>query len=117
MQRQEALTPPLPRCHHGVTMAETTSLKLPEDLKRKISELAQGVAQTPHAYMVEAIARKVERDEKRQAFDKAARESMAEFKRTGIAYKHEDVERWFLAKLAGKRVRKPKAIKIPRGKR
>ncbi len=98
-------------------MAATTSLKLPEHLKEKVAGLASGVAQTPHAYMVEAISQKVERDEKRQAFLRSAQESIRDFKRTGIAYRHEDVERWLLAKLAGKRVRKPKPIKIARGKR
>jgi predicted transcriptional regulator len=95
----------------------TTSLKLPDDLKEKVAKLANRVEQTPHAYMVEAIATKVDRDERRAAFIRSAEESAAEFKRTGVAYRHEDVERWLLAKLAGKRVRRPKPIKVPRDKR
>jgi len=50
----------------------TTSLKLTDELKEKVGELAHGVAQTPHAYMVEAIAEKVARDEKRREFIDAA---------------------------------------------
>lgn len=95
----------------------TTSLKLTEELKEKVGRLATGVAQTPHAYMVEAIAEKVARDEKRQEFLKAAERSMAHFKRTGIAYRLEDVEPWFLAKLAGKKARKPRPIKVPKSER
>jgi predicted transcriptional regulator len=98
-------------------MGNTTSLKLPEELKEKVGKLAQGVAQTPHAYMVEAIARKVERDEKRQAFIQAAIESAEETKRTGIAYAHDDVWDYILKKARGQKARKPKPIKLPKTKR
>jgi predicted transcriptional regulator len=98
-------------------VAGTTSLKLPEDLKDRIASQAQGVAQTPHAYMVEAIAEKVVRDEKRQEFIDSARASAAHFKRTGIAYALEDVERYILKRAAGKKVARPKPIKIPRSQR
>ena len=95
----------------------TTSLKLPEDLKDRIATQAHGVAQTPHAYMVEAIAEKVGRDEKRQEFIDSARESVAHFKRTGIAYALEDVEPYILKRAAGKKAARPKPIKIPRSQR
>jgi predicted transcriptional regulator len=98
-------------------MAGTTSLKLPEELKEKIATLAHGVAQTPHAYMVEAIAEKVVRDQKRQEFIDSARKSVAHFKRTGIAYALEDVERYILKRAAGKKATRPKPIKIPRSQR
>ena len=95
----------------------TTSLKLPEALKERVADLAQGVAQTPHAYMVEAIAEKVERDEKHRAFVKSARASLAQFKRTGVAYTHADVKRYLLDKVAGKKPRKPKPMIVPKGQR
>ncbi len=95
----------------------TTSLKLPEHLKEKIAELSRGVAQTPHAYMVEAIAERVARDEKRRAFLESAAESEREFKRTGIAYTHEDVARYIRALAAGKKPKRPKPVRIPRTQR
>jgi predicted transcriptional regulator len=98
-------------------MAETTSLKLPDDLKERIATVAQCVAQTPHAYMVQAIAEKVERDEKRQDFLGAADLADEEFKRTGIAYRLEDVERYIMDKVARKNPRKPKPIRVPKSKR
>jgi len=98
-------------------MAGTTSLKLSDELKEKIGKLAEGVAQTPHAYMVDAIARKVERDEKRQDFINAALASAAETKRTGIAYAHDDVWDYILKKARGQKARKPKPIKLPKSKR
>ena len=103
----------LPR-HEADAMPSTTSLKLPDELKEKIATLAEGVAQTPHAYMVEAIAEKVARDEKRSAFVAAARRSREETERTGVVYAHDDVMRWFKARASGKKARKPRAIKLKR---
>jgi predicted transcriptional regulator len=98
-------------------MSRTTSLKLPDQLKEKVSTLAQGVAQTSHAYMVEAIAEKVARDEKRRAFADAANRSLEHFKRTGVAYTHAEVAKYIASKAAGKNPRKPKPIKVPRSGR
>jgi len=98
-------------------MAKTTSLKIPDELKERVANIAPSVAQTPHAYMVEAIAEKVARDEKREAFLATARESSAHFKRTGIAYTFDDAMRYFFDRAAGKNPAKPKPIKIPRSKR
>lgn len=95
-------------------MPTTTSLKLPDDLKERIATLAQGVAQTPHAYMVDAIAEKVARDEKRRSFIEDARKSREEVERTGTVYSHEDTMRWFLAKAKGKPARKPRPAKLKR---
>lgn len=98
-------------------MATTTSLKLPDELKEKVAALAEGVAQTPHAYMVEAIAERVARDEKRREFLRSALDSEEHFKRTGIAYAYDDVRRYILMKAAGKKARKPKPPRVPRSKR
>ena len=95
----------------------TTSLKLPDALKEKVADLAHGVAQTPHAYMVEAIADKVARDEKRREFLQSADESEKHFRRTGVAYAHKDVMRYLRARVAGKKPKRPKPIKVPRSER
>ena len=98
-------------------MPITTSLKLTDELKEKISTLAQGVAQTPHAYMVDAITQKVARDEKRQQFIRDAHESAAEVARTGVVYRAEDVHREFLARANGKPARKARPFKLSSLKR
>ena len=98
-------------------MANTTSLKLPEDLKERLGKAAQRVEQTPHAYMVQAISEKVERDEKRESFLASARKSREEFKRTGIVYRHEDVMLYMKQLAAGKKPAKPKPVRIPKSKR
>lgn len=98
-------------------MAGTTSIKLPDPLKEKISDLAKGVAQTPHAYMVEAIAEKVARDEKRQSLLESAVESERQLRKTGIAYTHEEVAQYARDRAAGKKVKRPRPIRIPRAER
>src|SRR5258708_39684142 len=98
-------------------MATTTSLKLPDALKERVYALAHGVAQTPHAYMVEAIVERVARDEKRREFLQAAEESEKHFRRTGIAYAHKDVMRYLRARVAGKKAKRPKPIRVPRSER
>ena len=42
-----------------------TSLKLPEGLKRRIERLAASARKSPHAFMVETLAREAERAELR----------------------------------------------------
>jgi predicted transcriptional regulator len=98
-------------------MGNTTSLKLPDDLKDKVGELAPGAAQTPHAYMVEAIAERVARDEKRRHLLQAAERSAAQFQRTGIAYAHVDVKRYVVGTAEGRKMAMPKPRKVPRGER
>jgi predicted transcriptional regulator len=95
-------------------MPKTTSLKLPDELKERVSTLSHGVAQTPHAYMVEAIAEKVTRDEKRRAFLEDGKRSQEEVARTGKVYAHEDVARWFRALARGEKARKPRPVKLKR---
>lgn len=97
-------------------MAGTTSLKLTEELKERVATLAHGVAQTPHAYMVEAIAEKVSRDEKRRAFLEDGKRSQEQVARTGEVYAFEDVNRWARAIAGGKKARRPPPIKLKRAR-
>jgi predicted transcriptional regulator len=98
-------------------MANTTSLKLPEELKEKVTELSHGVAQTPHAYMVEAIAEKVARDERRRDFLQSGSEAAARFKSTGVVFAHDEVMEYARARAVGKKASKPKPIRIRRSER
>jgi predicted transcriptional regulator len=94
-------------------MPKTTSVKLSEGLKERVSAIATVAAQTPHAYMLEAIEEKVARDEKRQDFIRSGLESLAHFKKTGIVYTHADLKRFIMQKAAGKNPRWPKPLIVP----
>lgn len=63
-----------------------TSLKLPDELKQRIARLAAGAGQTPHAFMVDILAREAERSELRERFAADAAESEREAFATGKTY-------------------------------
>ena len=57
----------------------SVSIKLPEDLRKRIGRVVKGTDQSAHAFMVEAIRQETDRAEKRRAFLAAAYAARAEF--------------------------------------
>jgi len=92
-------------------MAATTTLKLPEALKKRITPLAEAAGKSAHAWMVEALETQAEAMEKRRAFLESALASEAEVERTGRVYKSDDVLAWFVARSSGKKAPKPRSYK------
>ncbi len=87
----------------------TTSLKLPDELKKRAADAAQQLGISPHAFMVSAIdqaATATERRAKLLADAKAARDEMLE---TGKGFAADDVHAYLKAKASGKKAAKPKA--------
>lgn len=64
----------------------TTSLKLPEDLKRKAIAAAQDVGVTPQEFMVDAIRQAVVGAEQRVQFIADAKAAHKEMLQTGVGY-------------------------------
>ena len=85
-----------------------TSIKLPEDLKKRIARAVKGTDQSAHAFMVEAIRQETERAEKRRGMLADAHVARAEFQRSGTGYALAEVEAHYRAKLQGRRTRRPK---------
>lgn len=92
-------------------MAATTTLKLPEHLKKRIAPLAESAGKTPHAWMVEAIEVQAALAEKRKAFVADALAAEQEAEKRGVAYRAENVHRYLRARAVGKKARRPKAVK------
>jgi len=92
-------------------MATTTTLKLPESLKRRIAPLAESAGKTPHAWMVEALETHATLAEKRRAFVADALAAEKEVERTGKVYALDDVRRYMRALAQGKKARRPKPVK------
>jgi len=86
-----------------------TSLKLPDGLKRRIAKLAASTGQTPHAFMVDALAREAERSELRQRFAAEAAESEREALGSGKAYSLDAAFDYLAARIGGKNPRRPRA--------
>ena len=94
-------------------MATTTatSLKLPEDLKRRIDELAARSGETAHALMIRALAEQVEAEELRQAFLDDAAKADAEMQASGLGYRMEDVHAYVAARVRGEKVKRPRPVR------
>ena len=59
------------------------SLRIPDDVKKRVDKLAEKSDTTTHAFMLEAIREKVEADEARSAFHAEAEQRLAAMKRSG----------------------------------
>ena len=59
------------------------SLRVPEDVKKRVDRLAEARDTTAHAFMLEAIRDKVEAEEARAAFHKEAQARLVRMKKSG----------------------------------
>ncbi|MFL9608576.1 CopG family ribbon-helix-helix protein [Methylobacillus sp. Pita2] len=92
----------------------TTSLKLPDNLKTRIKQLADATGKTAHAFMLDALTEQTLREEKRQALIARALEAKAEHEQSGTAYAAEDVHAYLRNKIQGQHTTRPKPIKQTR---
>jgi predicted transcriptional regulator len=86
-----------------------TSLKLPDDLKRRIERLAATAQKTPHAFMVEALMREADRTELREQFAADSAKSEKEAMASGKAISLEASFDYLNARLSGRKARRPRA--------
>lgn len=87
----------------------TTSLKLPEDVKRLAAAAAEQQGITPHAFMVEAIRTAATAAEKRARFVADALASREEAVESGTGYAADEVHAYLRARAQGKPAAKPRA--------
>lgn len=95
-------------------MSIATTVKLPPKLKKRIAPLAKAAGKTAHAWMVDALATQVEREEQRRSFVAEAIESQLAVAEGEAVYAAEDVFASVRAKLAGKKAKKPTPHQRPR---
>ena len=92
-------------------MAATTTLKLPDELKSRISVLAGEAGVTPHAFMIEALQLQTTLAERRRAFVSSAVIAEQEVARYGLVFDADEVFSYLKAKVDGKPVKRPKPNK------
>ena len=85
----------------------TTTLKLSPELKTRIARVAKGIGQTPHAFMIEALAQQTEQAERRRRTVADALAAREAFEREGLGYAMREVHAYYRAKVQGKRAAKP----------
>lgn len=89
-------------------MSSTTTLKLPAELKERVASIVEGTGKSPHAFMVEAIEQQTRLAERRKQFVADALAAREHAMKTGKAYRLEDVERYYAARLAGRPAKRPR---------
>lgn len=97
-------------CNTGRVMA--VSLRVPEQVKKRIARLARRRRTTPHALMLEAITEKVQAEESRAAFHAEASTRLKRMKKSGTGIPADEVFGYLTARAAGKPAVRPRARKV-----
>jgi predicted transcriptional regulator len=85
------------------------SLKLPDQLKRRLTLLARNAGQTLNAFMVEALSREAQRVESRAEFVADAAKAERETLESGRSRSLDSAFRYLESKLAGAKSKLPRA--------
>ncbi|NVK43807.1 MAG: ribbon-helix-helix protein, CopG family [Oceanospirillaceae bacterium] len=75
-------------------MTTPTSIKLDDELKRRLQHLADSRRRSAHWLMREAIEQYVEREEQREAFRRDTLKAWEDFQATGLHATADEVEKW-----------------------
>lgn len=93
-------------------MTVTTTIKLPDDLKDRVTSAAAAAGKSPHAWMVDAIEAQAALAQRRQAFVASALKAEQEVAQYGLVYDADEVFSYIQAKAEGRRANKPKSRKL-----
>jgi predicted transcriptional regulator len=89
----------------------TTPIRLEDDLKARVAAAAERAGQSPHAFIVGAIAQTVAQAEADAAFHASADARWARIVETGDTVALSEASAWLDARLRGEHPRRPKARK------
>jgi predicted transcriptional regulator len=92
----------------------TTTIRLPDELKSRVSRAAEDAGLTTHGFILEAIQLRTAQAEARREFVREARTRLDEMDRTGLAVPWDEVRSYMLDRAAGKSVARPRARKTSR---
>lgn len=92
----------------------TTTIRMPDDLKKKVAAAAKRCGTTAHGFILEAIAEKTEQEALRADFDGVAEQRYAEIVATGKTISWNQMQSYLEARLAGKAAKRPAARKLAR---
>lgn len=88
------------------------SLRVPEEMARRIAKLAEAQDTSAHAFMLEAIREKLDAEEAQAAFVAEAERRLARMKETGKGIPAEEVFAFLSARARGERAKRPRARKL-----
>lgn len=90
----------------------TTTIRLPEDLKSRVASAAERVGTTAHGFILQAIAEKIDKDEKCRAFDDLAEQRYAAIVASGKTIPWNQMRTYLEGRVKGSSVSPPAAKKL-----
>ena len=92
----------------------TTTIRLPDDLKVRLTVAAKRAGTTSHNFILEAIAEKTDQTERRDLFHTLADGRYAQFVADGKTIPWSEMRTYLEARLVGKSMPRPVAKKLAR---
>ena len=92
----------------------TTTIRIPEDLKARVTNVAKRAGTTPHSLILEAISDRVNQEERRGDFNELADTRYAHIIATGKTISWNEMRGYLEDRLAGKTTTRPVARKLAR---
>ena len=92
----------------------TTTIRLPADLKERVTRAAEYAGTTSHAFILDAIAERVDELERRNDFHATAEQRYAEIIASGKTIPWTDMRAYLEKRLAGRQAPRPSARKLAR---
>ena len=89
----------------------TTTIRIDEALKARVSAAAERAGTTPHAFILDAIEQKIEQAELDDDFHRVADERWAKVLATGKTVPWDEARAYLEARVRGDRPRRPSARK------
>ncbi len=86
----------------------TTTIRLPQDLKERITRAAERAGTTAHSFILEAIAEKAEQEERRGDFQDAAERRYAEIVASGKTVPWSEMRHYLERRVTGNKITRPK---------
>ncbi len=90
----------------------TTTIRIPDELKARLSRIAELEGTSTHGLILEAIAEKADALERRQAFHEEARERHEHFLATGESIPWEEMRDYLRRRVRGEDVQPPVARRL-----
>ncbi len=85
----------------------TTTIRLPVDLKARITSAAERASRTTHSFILDAIAEKAELEEQRTDFDSEADKRFSTIVETGKTIPWAEIRQFLIDNAAGEQALRP----------
>lgn len=95
----------------------TTTIRMPDELRSRIHNVAQAQGISAHALILEAIAEKADSGERQVAFRDSARSRMSQIADCGETISWTEMRTYLKSRVSGQSVKRPtpRKIKVARG--